>query len=90
MIKSLEDQLGGRPESVRKQGMKYLTHVTKLEQSNTIQKITHIDKHKVTVEIHPSFNSTKRIIYTPCYTLKTDLKGFAAGLAKDFGATELT
>ena len=89
MMKSLTEQLGGKPKEIQRQGKKYLAYVTEREQSNAIQKITHINKFKVTVETHPSFNDTKRIIYTSRYTPTTDFSAFAGGLAEDYGVTEV-
>ena len=90
MMKSLVQQLGGKPESVRRQGLKYLAHVVNSEQSAAIQEITHIDKHGVTVELHPSFNSTKRIIFTSNYTPTTDLGALKAGLKQDYEVTDVS
>lgn len=53
MMKSLIQQLRGKPESVSKQGLKVLAHVVHYKPSPGIQIITWIYKHKVSVGIHP-------------------------------------
>lgn len=91
MIKSDVEQLGGKIASIHRQRFKYLPHVVISEQSTALWEIIHIDKHNATVVLHPSLEiySTKRSIYTSCYTPKTGLSAFAAGMVNDYRVTEV-